>query len=621
MVIKLSSTVAVSCRPRSGRAQAGRLDRASSSPSELTGHKRATIWQEWHGRVVVTRRSCIRKKLLQALLDVVLLVMVGSETSRVGVGLMSASWQMGDTRYGARGSFVIPFFSIYLTSVPPRPPISLIVSRSARPTLYELVRSLSEVLLRLHYSLFSYRSDSGDVFFPLHLFSDHFSTSMFAYAPRLVQQRAAPPVYERTPSQISSSVPHSRTPSLHPSPAVPQPIPTRHSQTPSSQSIPVIAPRHSSEPWVDALKEDVESEFNLSLVDDVKAVKDAALASATTPEERVAIQREFNESMADIRALARAELQRRVEAERERRLLGNFHGKDALVAEQHTIMDSIVRENMRRDVSHSLPSTSSLPQQDPSPPAQPQPHLPRQSQPIPIPVQPNSSRNGIPSIPRGSSVGGRSVSIGNGPIASSSSSSPRAFPSVRRDSITQHAAARPFQSPIASPASSLSSVSNPSEESSVGSTHDKNAEVDRRYQEHRAAVQKREKEVQLKEAAALRYAEEARRREEAAARHEEHARRKNEEATRRIREAEQREQQVRAWETRTRKEIAQKEAEAVRTRTRVQSTASAAVPRMTRVFSEEWQQQQQQQRLRAGTGVPTIPTPMPVPQGEVKVRV
>ncbi|KAH9179027.1 hypothetical protein EDB89DRAFT_2225021 [Lactarius sanguifluus] len=384
---------------------------------------------------------------------------------------------------------------------------------------------------------------------------------MFTYAPRLVQ-RASPPVHERTPSQASSSVPRA-TPS-HLSPAVP--IPTRHSQTPSPQSIPI-------------------AEFNLSLVDDVKAVKDASLASATTPEEKVAIQREFDESMADIRALARAELQRR---------------------KQHNIMDNILREKMRRDVSHSPPSSSSssLP-----PPAQPQPHLSRQSQPIPIPIQRNSSRNGVP---RGSSVGGRSVSIGNGPVASSSSSSPRAFPSVRRDSITQHASARPSQSPVASPASSLPSVSSPSEASSVGSTHDKE-----RYEEHRAAVQKREQEVQRKEAAALRYAEEARRREEVAARHEENARRKNEEATRRIREAELREQHVRAWEARTRKEIAQKEAEAARTRTRAQSTASAAVPRMTRVFSEEWQQQQQQ-KLRAGAGVAAIPTPIAVPRGEVK---
>ena len=453
---------------------------------------------------------------------------------------------------------------------------------------------------------------------------------MFTYAPRLVQQRAPQPVYDRTPSQFPPSVPRSRTSSFHHFPSVPQPIPTRHSQTPSPQSIPAVVPRHSPELWVDALKEDVEAEFNLSLVDDVKAVKDAALASATTPEEKVAIQREYNESMADIRALARAELQRRVEAERERRLLGNFHGKDAIVAEQQTILDNILRENMRGDTSYSLPSSSSLPQQHPPPPlAQPQPQFSRQSQPIQIPMKRNSSRNGVP---RGSSVGGRSVSIGNGPIASSSTSSPRAFPSARRDSITQqHPTARPFPA-TASPASSLSSISGPSESSSsVGSTHDKNAGMDRRYQEHRAAVQKREKEVQLKEAAALRYAEEARRREEAAARHEEHARRKNEEATRRIREAELREQQLRAWEARTRKEIAQKEAGASSsssssssrtTRARALSTASASVPRMTPVLPEEWQQLQQlqQQRLRAGAGVPSIPSSIAVPRGEVKVR-
>ncbi|KAF8263260.1 hypothetical protein EI94DRAFT_1807521 [Lactarius quietus] len=403
---------------------------------------------------------------------------------------------------------------------------------------------------------------------------------MFTYAPRLVQQRISPPVFERTPSQLPPSVPRSRTPSLHPS-SVP-PIPTHHSQTPSPQSIPVVAARHSPEPWVDALKEDVESEFNLSLVDDVKAVKDAALASATTPEERVAIQREYNESMADIRALARAELQRRVEAERERRLLVNFHGKDALVAEQHTIMDTILRENMRRDTSPPFPPSSSLPQQHLPPLAQPQPQqYSRQSQPIPIPMQRNSSRN---AIPRGSFVGGRSVSIGNGPIASSSSTSPRAFPSIRRDSITQHPSARPFQVTIVSPTSSSSSPD------SVGSTHGAPT-----------AVQMREKEVQMKEAAALRYAEEARRREEAAARYEEYARRKNEEATRRIREAEQREQQLRAWEARTRKEIAQKEAESSRTRSRALSTSAAAIPRMTRVFPDD--RQQQQQRLRAGTGV------------------
>ena len=455
-------------------------------------------------------------------------------------------------------------------------------------------------------SPFSFRSPPAVTLLPLlsvglgHLFfisHPPFSTSMFAYAPRLVQQRVSPPVYERTPSQISQSAPRPRTVSLHPSPV--PPIPTRHSQTPSPQSIPVVTPRHTPELWVDALKEDVEAEFNLSLVDDVKAVKDAALASATTPEERVAIQREFNESMADIRAQARAELQRRVEAERERRLLGNFHGKDALVAEQHTIMDSILRENMRGDTYPPFPSTSSI--------AQPQPQYSRQSQPIPIPMQRNSSRNGVP---RGSSVGGRSVSIGNGPIASSSSSSsPRAFPSIRRDSITS---ARPFQPPpVVSPVSSLSSASSSSE--SFGSTHSKNPEMDRRYQDHRTTVQIREKEVRLKEAAALRYAEEARRREEAAARYEEHARRKNEEATRRIREAELREQQVRAWEARTRKEIAQKEAEAARTRSRALSTSAAAVPRMTKVFAEH-------QRLRAGPGVPPIPSPIPIPRGEVKVR-
>ncbi|KAI9444092.1 hypothetical protein H4582DRAFT_1919223 [Lactarius indigo] len=378
---------------------------------------------------------------------------------------------------------------------------------------------------------------------------------MFTYAPRLVQ-RTSPPVHERTPSQASSSVPRSRTPSLHPSPTAP--IPTRHSQTPSPQSIPVVAPRHSPEPWVDALKEDVEAEFNLSLVDDVKAVKDAALASATTPEEKVAIQREYDESMADIRALARVELQRRVEAERERRLLGNFHGKDALVAEQHTIMDNILPLLFHRS---------------------PAPHPSRQSQPIPIPIQRNSSRNGVP---RGSSVGGRSVSIGNGPIASSSSSSPRAFPS--------HASARPFQSPVASPAPSEASSGRRDGPALPGCTA--------------PAVQKREQEVQRKEAAALRYAEEARRREEVAARHEENARRKNEEATRRIREAELREQQVRAWEARTRKEI---RAEGGRGNAHTFTGAE-----YYRLPAPSGKQQQQQQKLRAGAGVPTLPTPIPV---------
>lgn len=564
---------------------------------------RRMTWQE-EDRKVVTCMSCTRQRLLQALLGAVLLVM-GMESRRVGVGLMSASWQMGDTRYGARRSLVIPFFSYISHLCPPltadKP--HCVPQCSSPPLTSSPFSSRSPPAVTL-LPLFIGRTR------PLFLFSIHLSqtisTSMFTYAPRLVQQRVSPPVYERTPSQISQSAPRSRTLSLHPSPV--PPIPTRHSQTPSPQSVPVVAPRHSPEPWVDALKEDVEAEFNLSLVDDVKAVKDAALASATTPEERVAIQREFNESMIDIRAQARAELQRRVEAERERRLLGNFHGKDALVAEQHIIMDNILREKMRGDTSPPFPSSSSLP----PPPAQPQPQYFRQSQPIPIPMQRNSSRNGVP---RGSSVGGRSVSIGNGPIASSSSSSPRAFPSIRRDSITQNATARPFQPPIVSPASSLSSASSSSE--SVGSTHSKNAEMDRRHQDHRAAVQVREKEVRLKEATALRYAEEARRREEAAARYEEHARRKVEEATRRIREAELREQQLRAWETRTRKEIAQKETEAARTRSRTLSTSAAAVPRMTKVFSEEWQQQQ---RLRAGPGVPPMPTPIPIPRGEVKVR-
>jgi hypothetical protein len=41
-----------------------------------------------------------------------------------------------------------------------------------------------------------------------------------------------------------------------------------------------------------------------------------------------------------IRTHARAEFQHRTEAELERRLLGNYHGKDALIAEQHTILES-----------------------------------------------------------------------------------------------------------------------------------------------------------------------------------------------------------------------------------------------------------------------------------------
>ena len=199
----------------------------------------------------------------------------------------------------------------------------------------------------------------------------------------------------------------------------------------------VPAARPSPEPWVDALKEDVETEFNLTLVDDVKAQKDASLAAATTMEERAAIQREYDASMADIRAQARSEFQRRVEAERERRLQGNYDGKDALIAEQHTIMERIVRENVRREVSQSSTGQSSTQAQSQS---QPQPALARPSQPIPIPVQRSRSRNGGPS----GSIAARSVSNTSFPSfpSSSSSSSPRPFPTVRRDSITQHASPR-----------------------------------------------------------------------------------------------------------------------------------------------------------------------------------
>ena len=120
MVIKLSSTVAVSCRPRSGRAQE-RLGRASSSPPELTGHRGRT-WQEWHGRVVgrvvVTRRNCIRKRLLQALVGGVLLVM-GSETQQSRRGTHVCLVADGGYSIRRSGVLVIPFFSIYLTSVPP----------------------------------------------------------------------------------------------------------------------------------------------------------------------------------------------------------------------------------------------------------------------------------------------------------------------------------------------------------------------------------------------------------------------------------------------------------------------------------------------------------------------
>ncbi len=402
---------------------------------------------------------------------------------------------------------------------------------------------------------------------------------MFTHAPRLVQQRpTAPAVHERTPSYVPPLVPRSRAPSLRQSPAA-LPFPTRQNQ---SMPQPVSAARPSPEPWVDALKEDVETEFNLNLVDDVKAQKDAALAAATTVEERAAIQREYDESMADIRLQARAEFQRRVEAERERRLQGNYDGKDALIAEQHSIMESIVRDNMRRETSQSSTaqsSTQALSQwQSPLSLAGARP-----SQPIPIPVQRSRSRNGGPS----GSIAARPVS--NTPYASSSSSpSPRPFSTVRRDSITQHPSARPLPPPVASPATSVSSISSSSEaSSSQGSSYSKNAEMDRRYGEHHAAVQRREDEVKRKEAAARRSAEEARRREEVAARHEEDARRKNEEATRRMREAELREQQVRAWEARTRKEVelVQKEVEAVRVRSRSQSQ-SAAIPLFTRVFSK-----------------------------------
>jgi hypothetical protein len=392
---------------------------------------------------------------------------------------------------------------------------------------------------------------------------------MFTHAPRLVQQRpAASAIYERTPSYVPPLVPRSRAPSLRQSPAA-FPFPTRQNQSIVPQPVPAARP--SPEPWVDALKDDVETEFNLTLVDDVKAQKDVALAAATTVEERAAIRREFDASMADIRAQARAEFQRRVEAERERRLQGNYHGKDALIAEQHSIMEGIVRENMRREVSQSSMAQSS---------SQPQPGLGRPSQPIPIPVQRSRSRNGGPS----GSIAARSVSNMSFP-SSSSSSSPRPFPTVRRDSITSP---RLIPPPVSSPATSVSSNSSSSEpSSSYGSSSSKNSEMDRRYEDHRVAVQRREEEVKRKEAAARRSAEEARRREEAAGRHEEDARRKNEVATRRMREAEQREQQVRAWEARAKKEmeLAQKEAEAVRARS-VSQSQGTAIPLLTRVFSK-----------------------------------
>jgi hypothetical protein len=387
---------------------------------------------------------------------------------------------------------------------------------------------------------------------------------MITYAHRLVQQpTVAPSVYEHTSLSTSSSAPRSRTQSLHPSPKSSLSIPTRpHQNLP--QPIPALCP----EPWVDALKDDIEAEFNLSLVDDIKAAKDAALTAATTAEERAAIQREYDESMADIRAQARIEFQRRVEAERERRLLGNFDGKDALIAEQHTIMESIIRD---REVSQSAASSAPRPQMPPQAPAQPHPHVSRPSQPIPIPMQRSNSRNGTPRT----SASPRSISSGNA-SSSSSSSSPRPFPRARRDS-TQHSLSRPLPPPAASPATSVSSASSPSEPSSSysASTH-----IERHYGEHQVAVQKREDEIKRKEAIVRRHVEEARRREETAARYEEDARQKNEEATRRMREAELYEHRVRGLE-------------AVPPRTRTQSASVA--PRLGRAFSKEaWQQHKQQ---------------------------
>src|SRR5260221_12315175 len=98
------------------------------------------------------------------------------------------------------------------------------------------------------------------------------------------------------------------------------PFPTRQNQ---SMPQPTPAARPSPEPWGDALKDDGETEVNLTLVDDLKAQKDAAMAAATTVEERAAIQREYDESMADIHAPARAQVQRAGEGGRERRLAGN----------------------------------------------------------------------------------------------------------------------------------------------------------------------------------------------------------------------------------------------------------------------------------------------------------
>ncbi|KAI9507855.1 hypothetical protein F5148DRAFT_1201622 [Russula earlei] len=420
---------------------------------------------------------------------------------------------------------------------------------------------------------------------------------MFAHPPRMVQQRpVAPHAYERTPSYVPPLVPRSRAPSLQQSPTVSLPFPTRQHQ-PTLQSVPV--PRPIPEPWVDALKDDVEAEFNLNLVDDVKAEKDIAIAAATTAAERAAILRVYDESMADIRAQARAEFQRRVEAERERRLLSNYDGKDALIAEQHSIMESIVKENVRREASPS--STAVAPPQQAATQEQSssRPNIARSSQPIPIPMQRKHSRNGGLS----GSVAAHSAQL----ATTSSASSSRPFPTARRDSTST----RPPPPPPASTSSSVSSVSSVFEPSSSSSSY--TTDSDRRYDEHWAAVQRREEQVKRKEAAARRSAEEARRREEAAARREEDARRKDVEATRRMRIAEQREQQVLALEARTRKEmeLSQKEAGPTRVRTQSQHPQSAAVPLISKVLSkvEVWQP-----KPRSAVAATMVP------RGEAKVR-
>jgi hypothetical protein len=428
--------------------------------------------------------------------------------------------------------------------------------RAGLPTLSHLD------LLRFSLLFPSRLSADGVTFFSIPPFTSLNSRPMFTYAHRLVQQpTVAPSVYERTPSSTPSSASRSRTPSLHPSPISPLSIPTRpHQKLPPP--IPALCP--SPEPWVDALKDDIEAEFNLSLVDDIKTAKDAALTAATTAEERAAIQREYDESMADIRAQARIEFQRRVEAERERRLRGNFDGKDALIAEQHTIMESIIRD---REASQSLATSAPRPQMSSQAPVQPHPHISRPSQPIPIPMQRSNSRNGAP----WSSASSRTISSGNASSSSSSSSS-RPIPRARRDS-TQHPLSRPLPPPAASPATSVSSASSPSEPSSSHSSYSASGE-------HQVAAQKREEEIKRKEAIVRRHVEEARRREEAAARYEEDARQKNEEATRRMREAELYEHRVRGLEAGT-------------PRTRTQSASVA--PRLGRAFSKEaWQQHKQQ---------------------------